>query len=301
MPLKDAIDFLLLTAIWGASFLFMQQAVPEMGVMGTAALRVLIAALFLLPLVARRGLLGHLRQHWRATFLVGVFNSGIPFVLYAFAVQQLDTGMTSILNATTPMFGAIVAWIWLRDRPTGSRVAGLVIGFVGVALLAGGDAGIRVGADVSLAAWSVLACLAACLCYGIAASFTKRHLGGIPSLVTATGSQIGATLALALPAWWDRPTQMPGLQAWVSIMVLGVACSGVAYVLYFRLIERSGTARALAVTFVIPLAAMSYGVVFLSEALTAWMVGCGAVILLGTALATGALTLPKRAQDTPGR
>lgn len=301
MPLKDAIDFLVLTAIWGASFLFMQQAVPEMGVMATAALRVLIAALFLLPLVARRGLMGQLRQHWRATFLVGVFNSGIPFALYAFAVQQLDTGLTSILNATTPMFGAIVAWIWLRDRPTGSRVAGLVIGFVGVALLAGGGAGIRVGADASLAAWSVTACLAACLCYGIAASFTKRHLGGIPSLVTATGSQIGATLALALPAWWDWPAQMPGPQAWVAITVLGVACSGVAYVLYFRLIERSGTARALAVTFVIPLAAMSYGVVFLSEALTAWMVGCGAVILLGTALATGALSLPSQAQDKPAR
>ncbi len=280
MPLKDLIDFVVLTAIWGASFLFMQMAVPELGVMPTAALRVAIAALFLLPLVARRGLMGHLRLHWRATFLVGVFNSGIPFALYAFAVQQLDTGLTSILNATTPMFGAVVAWIWLRDRPTGSRAAGLVIGFVGVALLAGGGAGIRASADARLAGWSVAACLAACLCYGIAASFTKRHLGGIPSLVTATGSQIGATLALALPAWWDRPAQIPGLQAWGAIAVLGVACSGVAYVLYFRLIERSGPARALAVTFVIPVAAMSYGVIFLSEALTAWMVGCGAVILL---------------------
>ncbi|MFY8103513.1 MAG: DMT family transporter [Ramlibacter sp.] len=301
MPLKDLSDFLVLTAIWGASFLFMQMAVPEMGVMPTAALRVAIAALFLLPLVARRGLMGHLRQHWRATFLVGVFNSGIPFALYAFAVQHLDTGLTSILNATTPMFGAVVAWIWLRDRPTGSGAAGLVIGFVGVALLAGGGAGIRAGADIRLAAWSVAACLAACLCYGIAASFTKRHLGGIPSLVTATGSQVGATLALALPAWWDRPAQMPGLQAWAAVTVLGVACSGVAYVMYFRLIERSGPARALAVTFVIPVAAMSYGVIFLFEALTAWMVGCGAVILLGTALATGMLTLPARARATTPR
>ncbi len=301
MPLKDAIDFLVLTAIWGASFLFMQMAVPEVGVMPTAALRVAIAALFLLPLVARRGLLGQLREHWRATFLVGVFNSGIPFALYAFALQQLDTGLAPILNATTPMFGAIVAWAWLKDRPNGSRLAGLVIGFVGVALLAGRGAGIRAGAEAHLAAWSVAACLTACLCYGIAASFTKRHLGGIPSLVTATGSQIGATLALALPAWWDRPAQMPGLQAWAAVAVLGVACSGVAYVLYFRLIERSGPARALAVTFVIPVAAMSYGVIFLSEALTAWMVGSGAVILLGTALATGLLVLPRRARESTPR
>lgn len=295
MPLRDAVAFVVLTAIWGASFLFTQMAVPEVGVMSTAALRVGIAALFLIPLVAQRGLLGSLRQHWRATCLVGVFNSGIPFALYGFALNHLGTGLASILNATAPMFGAIVAWTWLKDRPTGSRIAGLVIGFLGVALLAGQGAGLRPGADATLAAWSVAACLGACLCYGVAASFTKRHLGGIPPMVTATGSQIGATLALALPAWWERPAQMPGLQAWMAVAVLGVACSGVAYVLYFRLIERAGPAHALAVTFVIPLAAMSYGVIFLSEALTAWMVGCGAIILLGTALATGMLVLPRRA------
>ncbi|MEY2619169.1 MAG: hypothetical protein RL522_2171 [Pseudomonadota bacterium] len=292
MPLKDLIDFLALAAIWGASFLFIQMAVPDLGVMPTAALRVGIAALFLLPLLARRGLLGDLRRHWRATFLVGVFNSGIPFALYAFALAHLDTGLASILNATTPMFGAIVAWIWLKDSPTGSRTVGLLIGFLGVALLAGHGAGIRPGADATLASWSMAACLAACLCYGIAASYTKRYLTGIPSLVTATGSQIGATLALALPAAWEWPDRMPGLQAWAAAAVLGVACSGVAYVLYFRLIERAGPARALAVTFVIPVAAMSYGVIFLGETLTAWMVGCGAIILFGTALATGMMVLP---------
>jgi drug/metabolite transporter (DMT)-like permease len=301
MPLKNLIDFVVLTAIWGASFLFMQIVLPDLGVMATAALRVAIAALFLLPLVARRGLLGQLRQHWRATFLVGIFNSGIPFALYAFALQQLNTGLTSILNATTPMFGAIVAWAWLKDRPSPSQITGLAIGFVGVALLAERGVGIRSGADAHLAAWSVAACLAACLCYGVAASFTKRHLGGIPSLVTATGSQIGATLALALPAWWDRPTQIPGLQTWIAVMVLGVVCTGVAYVLYFRLIERAGPARTLAVTFVIPVAAMSYGVIFLSEALTVWMLGCGAIILLGTALATGLVALPGRTREASTR
>ena len=135
--MRNGLDFLVLSAIWGSSFLFMQMAAPQFGVMPTAALRVAIASLVLLPLVWHRGLLAALCRHWRATFLVGVFNSGIPFALYAFALAHLSTGLTSILNATTPMFGALVAWIWLRDRPDASRVTGLEIGFVGVALLAG--------------------------------------------------------------------------------------------------------------------------------------------------------------------
>ena len=290
--MRNGLDFLVLSAIWGSSFLFTQMAAPQFGVMPTAALRVAIASLVLLPLVWRRGLLAALCRHWRATFLVGVFNSGIPFALYAFALAHLSTGLASILNATTPMFGALVAWIWLRDRPDASRVTGLVIGFVGVALLAGRGAGVRPDADLQIAVWAVLACLAACLCYGISASFTKRYLADTPSMVTATGSQLGATLALALPALIAWPEHMPDMQAWGAMLVLGVACSGVAYLLFFRLIERTGAVRALAVTFLIPVAAMSYGVMFLDEVLTAWMVMCGAIILLGTALSTGLITLP---------
>ena len=290
--MRTGLDFAVLSAIWGSSFLFMQMAAPQFGVMPTAALRVGIASLVLLPLVWHRDLLPMLYRHWRATFLVGVFNSGIPFALYAFALAHLSTGLTSILNATTPMFGALVAWIWLRDRPGASRVTGLVIGFVGVALLAGGGAGLRPEADMQIAVWAVLACLAACLCYGISASFTKRYLADTPSMVTAAGSQLGATLALAVPALAAWPDTMPDMQAWGAILVLGVVCSGVAYLLFFRLIERTGAARALTVTFLIPVAAMTYGVVFLDEVLTAWMVMCGAIILLGTALSTGLITLP---------
>jgi drug/metabolite transporter (DMT)-like permease len=296
---RNGLDFAVLSAIWGSSFLFMQMAAPQFGVMPTAALRVGIASLVLLPLVWHRDLLPMLHRHWRATFLVGVFNSGIPFALYAFALAHLSTGLTSILNATTPMFGALVAWIWLRDRPGASRVTGLVIGFIGVALLAGRGAGLRPEAEMQIAVWAVLACLAACLCYGISASFTKRYLADTPSMVTATGSQLGATLALALPALVAWPEQMPDLRAWGAMLVLGVACSGVAYLLFFRLIERTGAARALTVTFLIPVAAMTYGVVFLDEVLTAWMVMCGGIILLGTALSSGLITLPGSGSARP--
>jgi drug/metabolite transporter (DMT)-like permease len=203
------------------------------------------------------------------------------------------------LNATVPLFGAIVAWFWLKDRPSGSRLLGLVIGFAGVALLAGDKAGFRSadgGAD-PLGAWApllaVAACLLATLCYGVSASFARRYLGGLPSLVTATGSQIGATLFLAMPALWMWPAQLPGLRAWAAVLVVGVVCTGLAYVLYFRLIEAAGPARALAVTFVVPVFALVYGTAFLDESVTAWMLLCGGVVVCGTALSTGLVQLPR--------
>jgi drug/metabolite transporter (DMT)-like permease len=286
-------DFVLLGAIWGASFLFMRVATVEFGPLPTAALRVGLASLFLLPLLWLRGLVPTLRQHWKKVFLVGVMNSGIPFACYCFALLSITTGLSAILNATVPLFGALVAWVWLRDRPTGSRVLGLAIGFLGVALLAWDKASFKPDANGIAPAWAVLACLVATLCYGISASYAKRYLGGLPPLVTATGSQMGATLALALPALWWAPTAMPGLNAWLALLVVSVVCTGVAYILYFRLIEHAGPSRALAVTFIVPVFAVGYGVALLGEAVTPWMVACGAVIVLGTALSTGLLKLQR--------
>ena len=292
MSLNVLAEFILLAAIWGASFLFMQLAVGDFGVMATACVRVSIGALFLLPLVAVRGQLPQLRRHWKPVFFCGLLNSGIPFAFYSFAVLSISTGLAAILNATTPMFGAVVAWAWLRDRPDASRITGLVVGFAGVALLAGEKASFRPDTSGIAPAWAVLACLGACLCYGISASFTKKHLSGLPPLVTATGSQMGAALGLALPALWFAPTKMPGATAWLAVAAVGVLCTGVAYVLFFRLIEKAGPARALAVPFVVPVFAVIYGAAFLGEELTPWMVACGAVIGLGTALSTGLLKLP---------
>ena len=285
-------DFLLLAAIWGASFLFMRIAAAEFGALPTAALRVAVASLFLWPLLWLRGQAGLLRQHWRPVLLVGVLNSGIPFALYAFAVMHISTGLSSILNATVPLFGALVAWAWLGDRPGVSRSLGLAIGFGGIVLLAGGQIGFKsTGTGVS-PIWAMLACLGATTCYALAASFAKKHIPPIPSLVTATGSQIGATLVLALPGLWWRPEHMPALRTWAALLALGVLCSGVAYILYFRLIERAGPGRALAVTYLVPVFAVSYGVVALGESVTLWMLGGGAVILAGTALSSGLLRLP---------
>ncbi len=287
-------DFLLLAAIWGASFLFMRVAAVEVGALPTAAIRVAIASLFLLPLMLAKGHWAALRQHWKPVLFVGVLNSGVPFALYSFAVLHISTGFSSILNATVPLFGALVAWVWLGDKPGLSRTVGLAIGFGGVVLLAGGQASFTPNASGIAPAWAVLACLLATSCYALSASFTKKHIPSLPPLVTATGSQIGATLALAVPALWFRPQQLPSATAWGALLTLGVLCTGIAYVLYFRLIDRAGPSRALTVTFLIPVFAIAYGVLLLDEAITPWMLLCGAIVMAGTALSSGLVKLPVR-------
>jgi len=286
-------DLLLLAALWGASFLFMRLGAAEFGALPTAAVRVGIAALFLLPLLIVRGSGPELARHWKASLAIGVVNSALPFALYCYALLTINTGLAAVLNATVPMFGALVAWGWFGDRPDGSRLLGLLIGFAGVALLAGGGAGVAPGASGS-ALWAVLACLAACLSYGISASATRRFLTGVPALATAAGSQLGATLVLALPAIWLWPAQTPSLKAWLALLAVGIFCTGLAYILFFRLIANAGPAKALTVTFLVPVFALFYGAIFLGEPITPWMLGCAAVIVCGVALSTGLVRLGRR-------
>ena len=287
-------EFILLGAIWGASFLFMRLGAAEFGALPTAGLRVGIAALFLLPVLITRGQGPALAQHWKKIFFLGLINSGIPFACYSYALMSITTGLSALLNATVPLFGALVAWIWLKDRPHRLKIIGLLIGFVGVAMLAWGKASFKPDASGLSSGWAVVACLVACLCYGIAASFTKRYLAGVPSLAVATGSQIGATLGLALPALWLWPATNPSMTAWLALLAVGVLCTGVAYVLFFRLIENVGAASTLTVTFLIPVFAVVYGLVFLGESVTPRMLTCGAVILCGTALSLDLFKLRRR-------
>jgi drug/metabolite transporter (DMT)-like permease len=288
------LDFVLLASIWGASFMFMRTASHEMGPLASAGLRVSIAALFLLPILLFKGLGGVLREHWKITLFFGVLNSAVPFVCFTYALLAITTGLSAILNATVPLFGALIAWLWLKDKPSGSRMLGLAVGFIGVTMLAWDKASFKPDANGLSTGWAVVACLLACLCYGTAASVAKRYMAGLPSLVSATGSQIGASIALIPFTLLYWPSQAPGLQAWGAVMLLGVVCTGLAYILYFRLIERAGPSRALAVTFAIPAFAVFYGVLLLGESITPWMVICALVIIAGTTLSTGLLKLGAR-------
>ena len=294
-------QFVALGAIWGSSFMFMRLAVADFGPVATATLRVSLGALFLLPLLLWRGQWPALRARWRAIFFVGLLNSGIPFALFAFSLLTITTGLSSIINATVPMFGALVAWLWLGERPGRWRIVGLVLGFIGVSLLAWDQAGVR-ETDVH-PIWAMLACLGACISYALAASYTRLYLHDVPPLAAATGSQIGAALGMALPALWLWPQQAPSQAAWLSLLVLGALCTGVAYLLYFRLLGSSSPTRALAVTYLIPLFAVSYGVTLLDEPFTPGMGLSALVILLGTAMATGMIdpgALLRRMRKKPG-
>jgi drug/metabolite transporter (DMT)-like permease len=296
MKLSTVFEFVLLAAIWGGSFLLMKMGASEFGPFATAFLRVLLATAFLLPLLLWRGQFAALRAKWRAILLVGAQNSGLPFVLFGFAVLHINTGLASILNATTPLWAALVAWLWLRDRPTPIRLLGLAIGFAGVAALAWDKATFKAGA--ASPGLAVLATLVATLCYGIAASHAKKYLTGVPPLASATGSQIGAMLFLLLPAVTHLPAQNPSGSAWLAIVLLALFCTALAYILYFRIIATAGPARAASVTFLIPVFGVAYGVLFLNEAVTPTMLVCGAVIVLGTALSTGLLRWGKAGLKT---
>ena len=290
----DVIELVLLAALWGASFLFMRVAAPEFGPVALTALRVAGAALLLLPLLAARRQIGALRTHWRPIAIVGLVNSALPFVLFSLAALAISGGLAAIFNATAAMWAALIAWAWLGEKLTPSRLLGLALGFAGVVGLAWGNASLQTGAHGVSPAVAIAAVVLASLCYGFAANYTRRHLGGVPPLAVAAGSQAAAAAMLALPALAWLPPALPGAVAWVNVAALAVLCTGVAYLLYFRLIARLGAARAITVTYLIPLFAMLWDVVFMAERITASMLTGAAVILLGTALATGMLRWPLR-------
>ncbi len=286
MKTFDIGELVLLAALWGASFLFMRLGAHEFGPIALAFVRVGLATVLLIPLLASRGGLAALRTHWKALLLVGALNSAIPFALFSFAALSITAGLSSIVNATTPLWTAVVAFVWLRQGLTPLRALGLVVGFAGVAFLAWDKASFKPGADHS-GFWALVACLGATLCYGLAANATKRFLSGVAPLAVATGSQAAAALLLALPAAWLWPAAMPGGVAWGSALGLAVLCTALAYILYFRLMSRVGPTNAVSVTFLIPLFAILWGALFLQEAVTAQMVAGGAIVLVGIALALG--------------
>ena len=282
----DIGELVLLAALWGASFLFMRLGAYEFGPIALAAVRVGLASAMLIPVLASRGQLADLRTHWKGMLLVGALNSAVPFALFSFAALSITAGLSSIVNATTPLWTAVVAFVWLRQGLTPLRVLGLVIGFAGVAFLAWDKASFKPGADHA-GLWAVLACAAATLCYGVAANATKRYLAGVSPLAVATGSQFAATLLLALPAAWLWPAAQPSGTAWGSAFALAALCTALAYILYFRLMSRVGPTNAVSVTFLIPLFAILWGALFLQEAVTAQMIAGGAIVLVGIALALG--------------
>ena len=283
MTRRDLIELILLGAIWGASFLFMRIAAPEFGPFALVELRVGIAALFLLAILLWRGGVRNLLPLVLPLTLLGITSSALPFVLFAYATLSVSAGTAAVLNATAPLFGALVGYVWLRDKLRPLQCVGLALGFAGVVLLVWDRTSVNVEGAVVAAA----ACLVATLCYGVAANFTKKKLAGSPALANATGSQITAALLLLPLAALYWPEKMPSAASWYSAAALGVLCTGIAFALYFRLIARVGPAKAITVTYLVPVFGMIWGLMFLHEPISTGMVAACLVVFLGVALATG--------------
>ncbi|EJL86164.1 putative permease [Herbaspirillum sp. CF444] len=306
MKSADLFRLLALSAIWGASFLFMRIVVPELGALNTAFFRVLFGAAGLLLILAALRVKWRFEGKLRAAMLLGAINSGIPFVLYSLAAKVLPAGYSAILNATTPLMGVVIGALFFGDTLTGRKVAGVVLGLAGVAVLT------RTGpvAFDTATVFGALACLLATSCYGLAGFLTKRWItdrGGLDSKLVAFGSQLGA-VGLLLP-FFAISTGMQGTPlhgsagTWFALLALGFVCSALAYILFFRLIADIGPVKSLTVTFLIPLFGVLWGWLFLNEQLSwAYAVGgalIGAALLLVLKPATAKATSQDRIDSKP--
>lgn len=292
MKAKDVIDLVLLAAVWGASFLFMRMGAPEFGVIALVQLRMLIAAFFLLPILMLRVGLKELPSNWKPLTMLGFYNSAIPFLLLTYSTLYVTAGFSSVINATAPLWGALVAWLWLSERLNNIAIIGLVIGFIGVGVLAG-DADSLANPGSTLA---VVAAGGGAFFYGIGANYAKRYTRHLNSLSVATGSMLFPAIILAPLAIVYWPDVMPSLRAWGATIAMGIASTGFAYILYFRLIANVGPAKAITVAYLIPAFAVIWGALILDETVTILMIiGC-MIIFLGTALVTGVFPRSKPAQ-----
>ncbi len=283
MRARDVIELLLLSLLWGAAYLFMRAAVPAFGPAPLVALRLGMAALLLLPVLAWRGGLPALRAHPLQLLRLGIPYTALPFMLLAYASLHITAGLVAVLNATAPLFAALIAHHLLKERLGVWRACGLVIGFAGVAVLMWGSVSFKSGSGLL----AVLAVLCTSLLWSVGATYTRTHLAGADPLVITVGSLLAASLFLAPFAWATWPSQNPGARAWAELAFLGVASSGLGFLMYFRLLRRIGPVRAMSVTFLNPVVAMVSGSFYLGEAITVQMLAGGAVVLAGTALSLG--------------
>jgi drug/metabolite transporter (DMT)-like permease len=301
MKSRDLTDLLLLAVIWGASYLFLRLAVPAFGPVALIEVRVGVAALTLLPLLAWRGGLGELRAHAGSLLLVGTFNSALPFVLLAYGLLHITTGTAAIINAMVPLWAGLIGWAWLRERLAWRQWVGLLLGVLGVVVLVWGRVSFKPGSEAFDATLGIGACLLGTVGYGLAAILTKRLLSGVSAWTTAAGSQLAATLVLLPFALLTWPAQPPGIVSWSAAIALGVICTAIAYLLYFRLICRVGPVQASSVTLLLPVTAALWGVLVLGESVTAQVLVGGAVVLAGTALALNLVGPSKRSPASAAR
>jgi drug/metabolite transporter (DMT)-like permease/lauroyl/myristoyl acyltransferase len=273
-------QLLFLGAIWGAAFMFMRIAVPEFGAIALAGTRVALACALMIAIVLVLREPSHFKTHWKKYLFVGGVNTAIPFIAYCFAALYIPSGYSAIANSTTPIWGALIAWLWFKEPLGALKWLGIVFAFAGVVALVG----LQPVAVTPMVIISMLAVLFAAAMYATASFLIRRYLQDIPGLVGATGMVWGATVWLVLPALFAAPKAMPSWNAWGSVLALAVLCTAIGYLLFFRLIAKIGPQRASSVAFLFPAFAAFWGWLFLDEPITANMLIGMALVLAGTAL-----------------
>ena len=266
------VEIALLGAVWGASFLFMRVAAADFGATALVDVRLALGSIVLLPFLWRSRAQFPLKL-WPKLALIGAINSAIPFVLFAWAAQRAPAGIGAICNSMTVLFTALVGFLFFGERISLQRSIALVVGFAGVVVLASGK---TAGASVG---WAVAAGAGAAFLYGIGLNLVRRHLTGLPPAAVASAT-LGTSTLLLLPfaiAQWP-PHAIPAT-SWWSAIALGIVCTGIAFVSYYRLIARVGAGRASTVTYLVPVFGIAWAWMLLGEAVTPTMIAAGALIL----------------------
>lgn len=271
-------ELVALGAIWGASFLFMRVAAKDFGPFALVEVRLALGAIVLTPFLWRARAQFSAALWLRLTGIAAI-NTAIPFVLFAWAAERAPAGVGAITNALAVPFAALVAFALFGEQIGARRAVGLMLGFTGVIVLAGGRS------DGGTTVWpAALAGAMAALCYGIGGNLIKRYLKDVPASAIASATLVSSTVLVAPLTIMTWPQHAIPQTSWVSATLLGVLCTGLAYVLYYRLIHRIGAPRAATVTYLIPLFGVVWAWLLLGETLTLSMAVAGALILSGVAL-----------------
>jgi drug/metabolite transporter (DMT)-like permease len=290
MSPADTARLLLLSSLWGFSFIFMRVAVPEFGPVSLIGLRMGLGALLLLPLLAGRQQLALLRANAGPLVVLGLTTTALPYSLLALATVGLEAGFTSLINAATPITTAVIGMSFFATPVLREQIIGLTLALAGVGVLSFGRLDFEAGGD----GWFILAALAATICYGFGGNYSRTHLAHLPSRVLAAGSCAVAALALLVPSLLLWPPTPVSPLAWGSALGLAALSTAGALLLYFRLLSSAGATATSTVTMLVPVSALAWGMLLLGETLTLQMLAGMVATLLGTAIATGVLQLRRR-------
>ncbi len=282
MDRKNTIRLILLSAIWGGSFIFMRVISPVLGPVLTASMRTLIAGIFLVIIFKITNYKIHWKRDYRQLIVIGIVNSSIPFFMFAFAALHIPASLSSIMNSMTPMFGAILSAIFLIEPLSVRKSIGLILGTIGVGIVSS----LSVSAGGLEYYLSIGACLTAAICYGISSIYIKLKASHIEPKAIAAGSQVFAGLALLPFAFLNPVSFVLDFKIVFTVVLFAIICSALAYLLFYELIKDVGPTKALTVTFLIPVFGIIWGYILLGEPVSLSTILGGTVILVGTYLVT---------------